>query len=108
MNRESFMADVITPKVEVPNVPPGLLKWGVFVRLKDSPRSSSVTRSVKLKLRNMEKSKFFRPGPTRIFRPTLPNVRSTGAENFDVSNHVTPVRTTPKIGTSPLTFGRLL
>src|SRR5712692_5585842 len=101
------MAVVTSPKPAVPKVEFGLLKCGEFVKLNDSIRSSVVNRSVRGNFRKMEKSRFTRPGPVRMLRPTLPKVAEGGAENFVTSNHFSPRPTAPKISGVPLTFGRL-
>src|SRR5689334_12217788 len=66
-------APVICPKVELEIPVSGLFHCGVFITWKPSARNSSFARSVKLKVRNTDASRFQNPGPSRTFQPRLPN-----------------------------------
>src|SRR6185437_2165075 len=93
------------PKFASPSVTSGLLNCGELVRLNDSPRSSRLKRSVIGIVLNTEKSSSKRPGPLIRFRPTLPNVRASGAAKLDCENHGSPSPTPCNIWRGATRFG---
>ena len=65
----------------VPTVPEarlltGLAKFGRFNKLKNSPRNCRLLVSVTVKFFINPKSTLANPGPTRVFRPKVPNVNT--------------------------------
>ena len=65
----------------------GAAKCGEFVRLKASARNCATNRSVMLKSRNRLRSRFRRPGPSRMLRPDVPKRTSSTGANALVSKN---------------------
>src|SRR5258708_8975190 len=70
----------------------GLLNCGVFKALNASARNQSRRASPNEKFLNRETSICFVPGPTKMFRPELPNVYSPGDVKAEASNQRSIVR----------------
>src|SRR5271157_1895640 len=72
--REGTRVEVICPSPATPTVAAGWPRIGWLGRLNISPRKSRCTRSVKEKDLNIEASREANPGPSTLFRPSLPNL----------------------------------
>src|SRR5712692_926983 len=70
----------------------GCAKFGWFSKLKNSARNSTRCRSVMANCLRNDTSEKIDPGPSRMFRPALPYVKSSGMGNAFKSNQLSGVR----------------
>src|SRR3954447_16296919 len=109
MDRWAFCVLVDRPKLDVPKVDPGLLKFVLLNALKASARYCSRKRSVMKKFLKRPRSKFLNPGPRKAFRPRLPYVYRAGEANAAGSKYRPPgpyCFVQPDGNGSPTRFGR--
>src|SRR5262249_40499583 len=66
------IAPVAGSRVGAETFPPGLLNFGVLVKLNDSARDCSVNFSVIRNWRKRPKSQLLMPGPRKRFQPAVP------------------------------------
>ncbi len=78
---------LITPKSELPAVAPGLLNAVWLKLLKVSKRNCIAALSENWNALNNDMFQLFRPGPTTLFRATVPHCRGPGLTNDEVLNH---------------------
>ena len=91
MLRARVLVLLITPKVALPNAPPGLSKFARLNRLNVSIRNCSRAGPVLNDL-NSERSHVISPAPYRVLSPTLPSVFSGWASNAAVLNQRVTLR----------------
>ena len=80
--------DVISPKLLFEALLAGTAKFGLFVALKASPRSSKWIRSVIGNNLDMPRSRSESPGPRNEFRLAVPKLAVVTGANAEVSNQV--------------------